>query len=251
MHVIRAGIRFDPGLDRAGRDRQRAGMTTDPTTDAVTRWWWVRHAPVPDLGRIYGQEDLDCDCTATDVFTALAEALPDGAVWLTSQLGRTHQTAAAIVAASARQEHRTIRPEAVSAFAEQHLGDWQGQDRVAFHAVRPQPRHDHWFGPADEIPPNGESFAALCARVSAGIAEHTAARRGHDIVAVAHGGSIRAAVGHALGIDPDAALAFTIDNCSITRLDHLGGDPARRWRVVSVNHRPWRTGLLGGTGAPA
>ena len=28
----------------------------------TTRWWWVRHAPVPDGGFIYGQRDLDCDC---------------------------------------------------------------------------------------------------------------------------------------------------------------------------------------------
>jgi len=29
---------------------------------AVTRWWWIRHAPVRDGGRIYGQSDLPCDC---------------------------------------------------------------------------------------------------------------------------------------------------------------------------------------------
>ena len=72
-------------------------------------------------------------------------------------------------------------------------------------------------------------------------------------MAVAHGGSIRAAAGHALGLDAEAALAFTIDNCSITRLDQLGGDPRTRWRVVSINHRPWVSlggGPLG-TGAPA
>jgi hypothetical protein len=31
-------------------------------TGAVTRWWWVRHAPVPNPERrCYGQSDMDCD----------------------------------------------------------------------------------------------------------------------------------------------------------------------------------------------
>lgn len=208
-----------------------------PESEA-TRWWWVRHAPVPDGGRIYGQSDLDCDCTARDVFTAVAEALPDGAVWLTSNLGRTHQTAAAILAANER-EGRAIRPIAVPAFAEQHLGDWQGMERAAFQVSRAEMRHDHWFGPASERAPNGESFADLFERVGVAIAERTRQHRGRDIVAVAHGGSIRAAIGHALGLDAEGSLAFTIDNCSVTRLDELGGHPQLRWRVVTVNHRPW------------
>ena len=64
--------------------------------------------------------------------------------------------------------------------------------------------------------------------------------RGRDIVAVTHGGTIRAALTLALGLDPQAALSFAIENCSLTRLDHLdpdGGAPL--WRVVAVNHRPW------------
>ena len=65
-----------------------------------TRWWWVRHAPVPDGGRIYGQKDLPCDCSDAPVFTAVAAMLPRDAVWVTSHLQRTTQTAAAIIAAS-------------------------------------------------------------------------------------------------------------------------------------------------------
>ena len=37
-----------------------------------TRWWWIRHAPVPDGGRIYGQGDLDCDCSDKLIFDVLA-----------------------------------------------------------------------------------------------------------------------------------------------------------------------------------
>ena len=66
----------------------------------LTRWWWVRHAPVPDGGFIYGQRDLDCDCGDAEVFAMLARELPADAVWLTSNLVRTRQTAAAILAAA-------------------------------------------------------------------------------------------------------------------------------------------------------
>ena len=46
-------------------------------------------------GRIYGQLDLSCDCAEAATFTGLAERLPRGSVWVTSNLRRTHQTAAA------------------------------------------------------------------------------------------------------------------------------------------------------------
>ena len=37
-------------------------------TGAVTRWWWVRHAPVPNPeGRCYGQFDKDCDVSNEEI----------------------------------------------------------------------------------------------------------------------------------------------------------------------------------------
>jgi len=65
-----------------------------------TRWWWIRHAPVRvDEGRIYGQRDLPCDCSDAPVFSRLAALLPQDAIWVTSHLVRTVQTAKAIQAA--------------------------------------------------------------------------------------------------------------------------------------------------------
>src|SRR6187402_3157698 len=129
----------------------------------TTRWWWVRHAPVrEDGGRIYGQADLNCDCSDTVVFQGLARTLPKNAVWVSSNLKRTHQTAAAVWAAGfpkpASMPHEKD-------FAEQNLGDWQGKDRTSFYASRPVVLGSHWFGPADEQTPNGESFLDLVARV--------------------------------------------------------------------------------------
>ncbi|HEY6334366.1 MAG TPA: histidine phosphatase family protein, partial [Alphaproteobacteria bacterium] len=63
----------------------------------VTRWWWIRHAPVTtDGGRIYGQTDIECDVSDRASFAALAARLPRGALWVSSNLKRAYLTAAAI-----------------------------------------------------------------------------------------------------------------------------------------------------------
>ena len=206
----------------------------------VTRWWWIRHAPVPDGGRIYGQSDLDCDCNDDEIFRILARELPRDATWVTSNLVRTRQTAAAILKADEGRRFAGVEPVAIPDFAEQHLGDWQGQERKAFYLARKVGTHTLWFAPADERPPGGESFTDLMQRVVPAIERLNSEHPGKDIIAVTHGGTIRAAIGFALGLSPQACLSFSTDNCSLTRLDHLtAGGGTGLWRVVCVNHRPW------------
>jgi alpha-ribazole phosphatase len=201
----------------------------------ATRWWWVRHAPVRnDGGNIYGQKDMSCDTSDREVFMAVAKILPRKAVWYASNLMRTHQTADAIWAAG------FPKPPAMpheAAFAEQHLGDWQGMNRAAFLASRPV--GSHWFAAIDEAAPNGESFMDLYNRVCGAIERITIEQAGKDIVAVAHGGTIKAAVGLALGGQPEKGLAFDIDNCSVTRLDHIASAGHASWRLPMVNQQPW------------
>ena len=63
-------------------------------TGAVTRWWWVRHAPVPNPERrCYGQSDKDCDVSNEALFKHQAALLPKGAVWYSSNLLRARKTA--------------------------------------------------------------------------------------------------------------------------------------------------------------
>ena len=62
---------------------------------------------------------------------------------------------------------------------------------------------------------------------------------GHDIITIGHGGTIRAALALALDLEPEAALAFSIENCSLTRIDDVGGPGlGHGWRVVTVNRPP-------------
>jgi broad specificity phosphatase PhoE len=204
-----------------------------------TRFWWVRHAPVrADGGRIYGQRDLSCDCSDGHVFVALARVLPRDAVWITSNLRRTHETARAIWAAD-RSKFGDITFEQIPALAEQNLGEWQGLDRATFFSQRKLTAGSFWFGPADERAPGGESFADLVARVRSAVAGLIEQHRGRDVVVVAHGGTIRAAIAIALDLEPQRGLAFATDNCAITQLDRLEDEGSSGWRVVCVNHQPW------------
>lgn len=214
------------------------------STNTVTRWWWVRHAPVVGHnGCIYGQDDFDCDCSDQETFRFLARVLPRDALWVTSNLRRTQRTAAAIVdeMAAGAATPPLVEPD----LAEQHFGAWQGMTNAELAAKRDGAWHRFWLAPAYEAPPGGESFVAVVERVSAVIRRLSATHAGRDIVAVTHGGTIRAALSIALDLDPDRALAFAIDNCALTCLDHIAGaagshapDPADVWSVRLVNAVP-------------
>lgn len=210
-------------------------MTRSPIT---TRWWWVRHAPVRGHdGRLYGALDVDCDCGDEASFRALAARLPATAVWIVTPLKRTHATAAAIA------RHLPTPPadfHVEPRLAEQHFGAWQGRAYAELAAAEPEAWHRFWLAPDAEVPPGGESFAALTGRVAEAVEALTRRHAGRDIVCVSHGGPIRAALAHALALPPAQALSFAVDTCSLTRLDHLaeesaGGRPGGSWRITLVN----------------
>jgi alpha-ribazole phosphatase len=208
----------------------------------VTRWWWIRHAPVTaNKGCCYGQTDFPCEVADASAFAALAARLPEDAVWIASPLRRTHMTASALVAAGARGPDPipgpglAIEPDLI----EQHFGAWQGVAYADLHARRGDEWHRFWLAPAYETPPGGESFATLVRRVGAAIRRLNDTHRGREIVAVGHGGTIRAALALALGMMPENALGFAVDNLSLTRIEHFpepGG--AHGWRVAAVNMPP-------------
>ena len=200
-----------------------------------TRWWWIRHAPVPNPeGRCYGQGDKECDVSDRESFAGLRSMLPAGAVLVTSDLLRTKQTAAAIAAAGLELPAPIEEPS----LREQSFGDWQGMKYADIWASRGG-RHPYWLAPAYERPPEGESFADLLARLAPTVHRLTREHAGRDIVSVGHGGTVRAALSIALGMHPESALTFTVENLSLTRIDHVAGaDGASHWRVVTVNQRP-------------
>jgi alpha-ribazole phosphatase len=204
-------------------------------TGLVTRWWWVRHAPVlnPEA-RCYGQSDKDCDVSNRALFEHQARLLPKGAVWYASNLLRARKTAEQLAQAGADMDRLTIDPD----LAEQHFGEWQGLTYTEI-AEKHGSNHLFWLGPPEHRPPGGESFVDLCDRTVRSIERLTEQHRGRDIVATAHGGTIRAALALAFDLHPEAAVRFEIDNVSITLIEHFEqADPNHAWRVAFVNYMP-------------
>ena len=205
---------------------------------AMTRWWLIRHAPVINpSGAIYGQRDIDCDVSDAKVFNAVAQRLPSGAAWLQSPLTRTRKTAEALREVMGRAGVTGEDPVDEPRLMEQSFGDWQGQEREKIRARHPEVYRRFWLAPADERAPGGESFVDVVARVSDALDHWSDRLRGRDVVAVMHGGSIRASLAHALALAPATALSFHIETVSVTRID-LYADGAAG--IGFINATPWR-----------
>jgi alpha-ribazole phosphatase len=202
-----------------------------------TRFFLVRHALVEPSARtvFYGSMDVAlCDLALREeaaLYRWLAARLPQPAHWVVTNLARTRATAAAIFAAGYPAQTPAAEPD----LAEQHLGDWQGIAHEALVEKLRHPPHPFWPHAAEEQPPGGESFAQLRARVGPVLDRLAEVHAGQDVVIVAHGGSIRAALAHALDLTGHQALVFSIRNLGLTRLEKHGAD----WRVATVNEEPW------------
>jgi alpha-ribazole phosphatase len=200
------------------------------------KFWLIRHALVHPsaLANLYGTDDVPiCDDTMEAQgarYAALAARLPRPARFLCTPLSRTQITAAALFRAGYPAQEPVIDP----AFIEQDFGALQGQPMAHFDTRTEDQRHPFWPIHAAETPPGGESFAHLIARVGAGLEALLASATGEHTIIVSHGGAIRAACAHALGLTAHQALCLQIDNISLTKLEHN----ERGWRVLSVNEHP-------------
>ena len=203
-----------------------------------TRFWLIRHALVEAnaRARLYGIMDVPlCPATMLEqgpMYQALARRLPRPAQWLVTPLSRTRLTAEAIVAAG--YERPCPEWQVEPGLIEQNLGAWQGLAHADLPGQLGQPAHPFWPVSGTEQPPGGESFAEMLARVGPTMETLASRYAGQDVVAVSHGGTIRAAVAHAMSISADSALHLSVQNISLTRLERLPGG----WRVGSVNELP-------------
>ncbi len=201
-----------------------------------TRFWLIRHALVEENARaiLYGVMDVPlCETTLeaqTPMYAALARRLPRPAAWKVSPLSRTRRTAQAIFAAGYPPRSLSIEP----AMIEQSLGEWQGLPHAELPPKLALTKHPFWPLAGGEKPPGGESMVEVIDRAGTALERLAKAHVDEDVVIVSHGGTIRAAVAHALGIRPDNALHLSIHNLSLTCLErHPEG-----WRVICVNELP-------------
>ena len=202
-----------------------------------TRLHIIRHAPVRQAdGRIYGATDKSADTSNTAAFTSLARRLPAHAVAVVTHLMRTQQTMAAIRAAGLDLPEPLVEAR----LGEQDFGGWVGLTHDEVRRRYGNAYDRFWVAPASEKPPDGESFLELAKRVHECLNELSDRFAGHDIVCVAHGGSVRAALALALGVEPAIALRFSVGTLSTTLLDRLHPEPgfAGGWRIRGTNIPP-------------
>lgn len=214
----------------------------------------IRHAPIDWSGAAPGpQEAPHAQPTDGPIArlagrsnppAALSAALPDaatlerarrllpdlaGAPPLTSPALRCVQTCAAL--------WPDQQPLPCPALWEQDFGAWEGRPLASLPDLGPLSREEL----ARARPHGGESFAQAAARIQAGILGLLAAplppgRPGGasaapPLVLVAHAGTVRAALGLALGASAQG-LAFEIAPLSLTHLRALGQG---QWSIACVN----------------
>lgn len=194
-----------------------------PRDSHATRFWWIRHAPVPEVRDVmYGSLDVDCDCSDEAVFNGVAARLPENAKWFYSPLKRTKQTADALLAAGATCQS-LVEDERI---IEMDFGDYNGRKLDELIAER----KDSFVGffPASpfETTPNGESFSDVAKRIAAFTEDMHQKHSGEDIVVVAHRGTILAALHNALKLPLEASVSFRVDNVSLSRFWRYSNIPA-------------------------
>ncbi|WP_083191299.1 histidine phosphatase family protein [Salipiger sp. CCB-MM3] len=166
----------------------------------------IRHAPLAEAGRLFGRTDAAARLEP-EAIAALRARLPRPALLISSPARRCRQTAEALWPDLQVQQDARL---------------WE-QDFGAHDGLRFDQMPD--LGPLDGpdlarwTPPEGESFADLCARTAPALMQHgqTAAELGAPVVLMVHAGVIRAALSQVCGA-VHAGLAFEVAPLSVTRL---------------------------------
>lgn len=176
----------------------------------------VRHGePEAPSGLCLGQTDLPLSAEGFTAVQSLAASWngPAPRFLFTSDLRRAQQAAQVFAARFA------IEPLTDPRLREVDLGEWDGRrwDDVA---ASDAARYRHWVGNwVIQEAPGGESFADVLRRAGAWLSAVLGSTAEDDVVlAVAHAGSIRALLCHALGLPPARAFALAVNHAEMSFL---------------------------------
>ena len=200
------------------------------------RWFLVRHGQTDwnAEGRAQGQLQVPLNAAGHAQAQAIAGRLrPERftAVYA-SDLRRVTQTAAPIM--RGRGAPLTTLP----ALREKSYGAWEGLT-VAEMESRYGERYAARLSGGDSwAPPGGETSRQLFKRVAAGVDRLREAhgRDAGDLLVVAHGGSLCAAVAHLLELPAASMWRFRFDNCGLSVVTVFDGGGARLDLLNDTNH---------------
>lgn len=143
-----------------------------------------------------------------------------------SDLTRTRHSAEILAA-----PHR-LAPIQDSALREFAMGQWDGLTAEQIRALDAR-AFQAWMGDVGRFQfPGGESLPDLTARAVPAFEKLVARHAGGRIAVVAHGGSNRAILCHALGLGPERLLALGQDYAALSVLSLRDG----RWVLELLNH---------------
>ena len=150
---------------------------------------------------------------------------------VTSPLTRASATAE-LLADTMRRTRREIDVDTDEGLMEIGQGDWSGRTHTEI-ARDDAERYAAWRAGGGQVtPPGGETLEAATARIVAALAR-LISDNGSTLCVVSHGGILRLAAGHLLGLPVLEAWALDVDNASVSRLTRPG--PAERWRIEAWN----------------
>jgi len=190
----------------------------------TTRLHLIRHGTTAAVRAAGFPLDEDLDDRGRAEARALRPHLPGTRDVVRSPARRAAATAAALGHPDAPVDE---------GLREAGFGDWAGRSLADLHAEDPEPVVA-WMTDPSFAPPGGESLEALTARVGTWMAAHVEDET--PLVAVTHGGVVRAAIAVALGAPAGAAWRIDVSPGSLTELHAHDG----RWRLVRSNWTPTR-----------
>lgn len=143
-----------------------------------------------------------------------------------SDLLRTRHSAEILAA-----PHR-LTPVPDPALREFAMGEWDGLTAEQIRALDGR-AFDAWMADVGRFQfPAGESLPDLVARAVPAFEALVARHLGGTVAVVAHGGSNRAILCHALGLGPERLLALGQDYAALSVIELCGG----RWTLRVLNH---------------
>ncbi|MDE1917426.1 MAG: histidine phosphatase family protein [Sphingomonadales bacterium] len=176
----------------------------------------IRHAPALTGGCMAGRRDVPADLGDRAALPAVRRMIgPVGRI-IASPARRCIETAQALF--------DLAEVEADPRLWEQDFGAWEGLPYADLPDLGPLSGAQL----AVHRPPDGESFADLCARTLPAL--EALIEPCGPVAIVAHAGTVRAGLAMALG-DVAAALRFSVEPLSLTRLCRAG----EGWAVLGVN----------------
>jgi broad specificity phosphatase PhoE len=179
----------------------------------MSRLYLVRHGETAGSeGLALGHTDLPLSPAGVRSIEALA------ATWSGPAPGRliASDLARAALSAEILAPRLGVAPAFDPRLREMSFGDWEGRpwDEIHRHdRERLQAWGDRWW---ENAPPGGEPYAGLKRRV---LAWHAELAAGEVVVAVAHGGSLRALLGALLGIPDDRIFELGQDYAHVSAVD--------------------------------